>query len=370
MLVILFTVLELGPLKKKIERDFRRCFRHCKGRKSLYGTRVWSEISCLMDQSNRRTDLRVWSQSQSLSGSFQRSTSKNPRIPASISERRHFQPCRPEYDWWNRTISIVWIIFRIWGGHSANSGNWSFRSRQWCVEDGLDLGQSWSSIWGPVSWSSASDTRFPQHSGVGLTPTEMDCVNLFMHQIWFHTFLPLRMMHQQPSESVRMHQQNASTDVFQRSSRWLFSSRWTYCDQWVHQRMAWWAESLLLCVEPHLRFIWTTERTGFFLMCWMSRAGRTIASQKRQWKCGSQIVYLEHRSSSGGKSKRINALTDMCSKVLSIFHNLSLSGSIFTQPISSTFTINIDRVCWPSRGRGKRRAGSFVYSSLWWESLL
>ncbi len=24
--------------------------------------------------------------------------------------------------------------------------------------------------------------RFPQHSGVGLAPTEMDCVNLFIHQ--------------------------------------------------------------------------------------------------------------------------------------------------------------------------------------------
>jgi hypothetical protein len=84
-----------------IENKEMRCICHCKGRRSLYGTRVRSEMSCEIDQSPRITYLRVWSKSPALSGSVQRTTvngrekRQKSMVPKDHSKRLRSHLSRP-----------------------------------------------------------------------------------------------------------------------------------------------------------------------------------------------------------------------------------------------------------------------------------
>ena len=132
----------LGPLKKKMGSNFRRCFRHRKSWRSLFGSSVRSEIMCEIDQSMRWTNFRQFSKSLYLSGSVQRTSSKeakNPWSPAIISKRRPSCTSRVWHDRCIRTLSIIWRNFSCRSWRSAISGNLFCSCRWLWFEDGPKL---------------------------------------------------------------------------------------------------------------------------------------------------------------------------------------------------------------------------------------
>jgi len=131
-----------GQSKKKWSNLLAMLSAHRQSRRSLYGTRFRSEISCEMDQPFRWTDLWVRSQSLNLSVSVQRTASDSIKFswsPTFISGPCTIQPSRVYHDRCNRTSSIFWWRFRGRSCRSANSGNFSFRNRILWFEDGPKL---------------------------------------------------------------------------------------------------------------------------------------------------------------------------------------------------------------------------------------
>jgi hypothetical protein len=143
-----------------------------------------------MDQSITRTDFGVWSQSQYLPGSKQRTSSKSP-VP-NLADAAELYPSSVE------DSEPEDAVPQIPGISSLQIGN-----NQWRIDPSLDLQDP---RFGLLLADHRPRLRFPQHFPPGIEPSELECVQLFMHGVLFshlmlHTNATIANVHEHVSES-------------------------------------------------------------------------------------------------------------------------------------------------------------------------